>query len=452
MVRKALLITGQESETVSTLARNLISAGGMSLFARQMMQMHAAGVEEMHVVTDWFIQEFTREIEQCTVRPQNIHIHNTKNAPLKLLEHNADGNSWFLIEEGVILDDRIIDHIAHHPSPTAIALIEHHTFLEERTAHGIPVQFDETEGYFGSLAKLSSQTLSASVRKLNSLEGLPNALKAISRAADCSLVKVTECPLYMAPQGREVDLVWFPLLQQKDGDAATDVLLEASHRHGLDGAARYLYRPLENIAVKGLCKIPVMPLHIYGLAVILGIYMIYLFAAGHVLPGLIGGGVFGLLVGIDGKLASLKRRSSKHDAAKPFLNGALEWGWYLALASFLFSEVGQAAYILAAALISFELADRIQQEFFRRMAACPLYNAATFDRKFQIIAGGRNVYLWALLPFCLFEQLYLGFCAITAYAIVTFFIHQVRVLYHAKALMEQNSEIFQRNFKQTKIL
>ena len=52
MTKKALLITGQESETVSTLARNLIHTGGMSLFARQMKQMKAIGVEEMHVVSD----------------------------------------------------------------------------------------------------------------------------------------------------------------------------------------------------------------------------------------------------------------------------------------------------------------------------------------------------------------------------------------------------------------
>ena len=157
MTKKALLITGQESETVSTLARNLIHTGGMSLFARQMKQMKAIGVTEIHVVTDWFAQDFEKEILNCTARPDDIFIHSTKDAPLKLLEHNNDGNSWFLIEEGVILDDRIIDQIATHPSPSAISLIGHHEFLEERTANGILLQLEGAEGYFASIAKLSAE-------------------------------------------------------------------------------------------------------------------------------------------------------------------------------------------------------------------------------------------------------------------------------------------------------
>ncbi|HEC00229.1 MAG TPA: hypothetical protein ENI91_00915, partial [Sphingomonadales bacterium] len=63
MTKKALLITGQESETISTLARNLIPAGGLSLFARQMKQMKAIGVNEMHIITDWFVPDFEREIK-----------------------------------------------------------------------------------------------------------------------------------------------------------------------------------------------------------------------------------------------------------------------------------------------------------------------------------------------------------------------------------------------------
>ncbi|PHZ85804.1 hypothetical protein [Paremcibacter congregatus] len=452
MARKALLITGQESETVSTLARNLIEAGGMSLFARQMMQMQAAGVEEMHVVTDWFAQEFTREIENTRQRPERVLVHGTKDAPLKLLEHNMDGNCWFLLEEGVLLDDRIIQHVAQHPAPTAVALIPPLCFLEERTTHGIPVQFENIEGFFGSIAKLSSQTLSATVRKLNSLEGLPNALKAISRTADCAIVNVTDCPLYKAPEGREVDLVWYPLLKQKDGDTATDIMLHAAHRVGQDAAARFLYRPLEDFGAKWLSKAPILPLHIYGLAGLLGLYVTYLFAAGYIVPALICGFAFGILTGIDQKLAHLKRRTSKIDAFKPLINATLEWTWYLAIAYALYPVAGMASYILVLTLIAFRLADQIQVEFFRRMAACPLYNAAAFDRKFQIIASGRNISLWLLLPFVLFDYIYLGLAVISIYAIVTFFIHQLRVLYHTKALMEQNSDIFQRNFKQTKIL
>ncbi len=432
MTKKALLITGQESETISTLARNLIHAGGMSIFARQMKQMKAIGVDEMHLVTDWFAQDFEKEILGCRDRPEKIFIHNTKNAPLRLLEHNVDGNVWFLIEEGVIIDDRIIEQVDIHPSPTVISLIGHNDFLQERTANGIALQFDEQQGYFGSIAKLSSQTLSANVRKLNSLDGLPNALKSVMRAGDCLILNVTGIPLFLDRESRDVDLVWYPVIRREDGDAATDILLEFSQKAILDWPARFIHRPVENFIIRYLCKLPVSPNMVTLTNAVLGFYVMYLFISGHMLPALFGAYIFGILAGVDGKLARIKISQTKIGSYEYLLTGLVEYGWYFAIAVSLAEVFGLAPYIMATSLVLFQLADNIQKRFFRQITGMPIFAMEPFDRKFRLIAGGRNNHMWALLPFALFDQWFAGLGFICIFAVITFFVHQARLVYHLK--------------------
>ncbi|MCK5425035.1 MAG: hypothetical protein KAI89_06655 [Emcibacter sp.] len=452
MTKKALLITGQESETISTLARNLIQVGGLSIFARQMKQMKAIGVEEMHVVTDWFTRDFEKEILSCASRPASIFIHNTKDAPLKLLEHNNEGNSWFLLEEGVIIDDRIIQQVASHPSPTVINLISYLEFLEERTANGISLKLEEQEGYFGSIARLSSGTLAANVRKLNSLEGLPAALKSISRASDCVIAKLTEIPLYITNHRRDVDLIWFPIIRREDSDKATDVLLEFTQKNSLDWPAKFIHRPLGDFMVKQLCKFPISPNHITMITGLLGFYIIYLFANGHMLPALFGAYAVGIMGSVVGKLAKVKILTTKIGKFGHLLDKLVEYGWYLAIAFSLSATFGEAPVIMAAALILFHLADEIQSEFFRRLSGFNIYDTGSFDRKMRLIGGSRNTQLWALLPFALYGQWYMGLAFICAYGIITFFVHQARVVYHLKNMMIADSETFAENFKKTKLL
>ena len=452
MTKKALLITGQESETVSTLARNLIHVGGLSLFARQMMQMKSIGIEEMHVVTDWFAQDFEKEILSCPKRPEKIYIHTTKDAPLRLLEHNNEGNSWFLIEEGVIIDDRIIKQADKHPSPSVISMIGHLEFLEERTANGILLQLEDIEGFFGSIAKLSSGTLAANIRKLNSLDGLPNALKAISRASDCEVIKVIDIPTYLTDRNRQVDIVWLPVIRREDGDKGTEILLEYAQKNAQDWVARLIHRHIENFIVKYLCKCPISPNHVTAAAGILGFYAMYLFWSGYMLPALFGAYAVGILYGVDDKLSRVKMIIPRFEGHLHLLGRGIEFGWYFTIAAYLTEPFGLAPSLMALALVLFRLADEIQCEFFRRMTNSSIYNISTFDRKFQLIAGRRNTQMWALLPFALYGQWYMGLGLICGYGIVTFFVHQARLVYHLKNLMIENSEIFAENFKKTNLL
>ena len=299
--------------------------------------------------------------------------------------------------------------------------------------------------------------MAANIRKLNSLEGLPNALKALSRAPDCVFVKVIDIPLYLNAQRRDVDLVWFPVLRREDDDKGTDILLEQTKKDGQDWVGRFIYQYFENFIVRYLCKTPVTPNHITALTGIIGIYIIYLFWAGHMLPALFATYAVGIFYGVIGKLARIKMSVTKFSALIPLPGKAIEYAWYFAIAAHLSTVGGPAVFLMApylpaAALVLFHLADDIQCEFFRRMTDQQIYTINVFDRKFQLVAGQRNTQTWALLPFALFDQWYLGLGFICAYGIITFFVHQARLVYHLKNIMIANNETFAENFKKTKIL
>ena len=317
------------------------------------------------MVTDWFIQDFEKEILQCTARPEKVFIHTTKDAPLRLLDHNQTGDNWFLIEEAVMVDDRIIDHLAHHPSPTVISLIGPHDFLAAITANAIPLQIEEGGGYFGSVAKLSSGTLAANLRKLNSL-GRPAGGSKIHFPGQrlCGLNADRYPPLYAKAAG--VRSIWSGSRLSGGKTAIRDLIfcLKQRRKATVDWPSRYIHRHIENLVVKYICKTPLTPNLLTIATALLGFFLMYLFINGHMLPALFGTYVMAILGGASDKLTQIKRHVSTITNNAPLLDRLVEYGVYFSIAGFLSISHGAAPYIMAASLVLFQVADHIQNRFF----------------------------------------------------------------------------------------
>jgi len=450
MTLKAVIITGQESETESTLARNLIPVAGMSLLERQLRHLKNAGVQEVHLISDWFVGEFEKEIQSIKIKPATVMIHNCKDAPLKLLEHNQPGDSWLLLEEAMILDPRIISNILTHPSASVLSFVHRNQFIENKTALALPLGLEE-EGFFGGVAKLSHKTLEANVRKLNSLEALQGALLAISRAEDCTIFPLSEIGLYQPDLGQDEDLIWRPVTNRENGALGADDLLRSNHRAHQSWPDRFINHPLATLLVKPLSKCPIRAGHLVILNIFIGVFSVYLLATGRILTGVVAALVMLFLENVSYKLSHLKMAARPYEKFQCGFNILLEFCWYMGLAHSLSGQSDHAPYILGAGLILFRLADNVQREFFRRMSGRTLYECAPFDQKFRIIEGGRISLIWIFALFFFIGQSYLGFLTICLYGVFCFFIHQIRFIYHAKIYLEANSEVFVRNFQKTKL-
>ncbi|WP_138380511.1 CDP-alcohol phosphatidyltransferase family protein [Luteithermobacter gelatinilyticus] len=451
MANKAILITGQESETESTLARNLIPVGGITLLERQLKLLKRYGVEEVHLITDWFVSEFEKAVLSYRNKPEKVFIHRTKEAPVKLLESNHELDRWLLLEEGVLVDDRILGAVAGHESGSVIAVMDRNYMPEEKASYGIPLSLRGEETIFASVALISGQTMQTHADKLNSLETLKDALEHIAVSNDCEIFNISSLPLYLANRRRDVEILWLPILNKRDGEKGTEALLQNAQKGTLDWPAWFIHRPIENWIVKNICNLPITPNQVTVATGILGFYIMYLFATGQMGIALAGALVVGVLDGVDGKLARTKLMQTKIGEIEHVVDKVVEYGWYFAIGGYLSTLYGFAPWVFAGALVLFHLADEIQAEFFRRMSDRQICDAGAFDRKFRLIGGRRNTQMWALIPFGLFGAWYAGFIFICAYGIITFFVHQIRIIYHAKNLMEATSEEFVKTFQKTKI-
>ena len=451
MVNKAIILTGQESETESTLARNLIQVGGITLLERQLKTLEKLGVQEVHLVTDWFIAELEKEILSYSKKPGSVHIHRTKEAAAKILENNSEQDSWLLLEEGVLIDDRIVGAVIEKNAGTVIAVMNKEDVGEDKSSYGIPLSLRGQDSIFASAAKISSETMQTHADKLNSLEHLKEALESLANSNDCEILEISSIPLYLPNRRRDVDMIWLPILQPKDGSKGTDALLNNAQKGTLDWPAWYIHRPIENWIVKHICNLPITPNQVTVVTGLLGFYIMYLFATGSMAWGLAGALIVGILDGVDGKLARTKMQQTKIGELEHLVDKVVEYGWYFAIAGFLSTTYGYAPWVMATALVLFHLADEIQSEFFRRMSDRQICDTGKFDRRFRLIGGRRNTQMWTLIPFGIFGAWYAGFIFICCYGIITFFVHQARIIYHAKNLMEATSETFVENFRKTKI-
>ncbi|WP_321398026.1 CDP-alcohol phosphatidyltransferase family protein [Emcibacter sp.] len=433
------------------MARNLIQVGGISLLERQLKTLEKIGIQEVHLVSDWFIAELEKEIHSFARKPKAVYIHRTKEAARKILESNNEQDSWLLLEEGILVDDRIITSVIEKRAGTVIAVMNREDFQDDRLSYGTPLTLRGQDTVFASVAKISSQTMQTHADKLNSLENLKGALESLSNSNDCEILDISSIPLYLTNRRRDVDLIWLPILQPRDGAKGTDALLNNAQKGTLDWPAWYIHRPIENWIVKHICNLPITPNQVTAVTGILGLYIMYLFATGNMAVALAGALAVGILDGVDGKLARTKMQQTKIGELEHLVDKVVEYGWYFAIAAALSVTYGYAPWVMACALVLFHLADEVQSEFFRRMADRQICDTGKFDRRFRLIGGRRNTQMWALIPFGLVGAWYAGFIFICCYGIITFFVHQARIIYHAKNLMEANSEKFVENFRKTKI-
>jgi len=450
MTVKALIITGQESETTSTLARNLIQVGGLSLLERQLKLLSELGIEHLHLVTDWFVGEFEKTILDSAVKPEHVHIHRSTEAAAKISEASEQDTQWLILEEGVLLDKRIIQQLLKNDHSDCLAFSAEDA---KNSGLALPVTIAQTEqsGHFASVAKLSAQTVAQYGEDLIQLDKLKDTLQNIANLDTTAFLNIQDIPLYKPTYQRDVPLLWYPICRQADEHSATTVLLDHVQIGGLDWPATLIHRPVENLISRYVCRLPVERIMISALNVLLGLGVIYLFAAGQMIVALIGALCFGLIVGIKDKITRLKRQKNKIPELEHICDSVIEYGWYLALAIHLSVIGGPISIVFAILLILFQLADTSQNEFFRRMSGQRLSAMASFDQKFHLIAARRNTLIWALIPFAILSAWTNGLMFLGIYAVITFFIRQARIMYHMKNLMEAASDEFVKNFRKTKI-
>src|SRR5205085_7689122 len=115
---------------------------------------------------------------------------------------------------------------------------------------------------------------------------------------------------YVESMRRNIRPVFFPAPSPEHRALAEWLLRDATQKYVLDFPAM-IHAPIENWLVLRLCRTSVTPNQVTLTGAMLGAGVTLLYAFGHLWAGALLALVFGVLDGLDGKLARLKAQTTK---------------------------------------------------------------------------------------------------------------------------------------------
>lgn len=236
-------------------------------------------------------------------------------------------------------------------------------------------------------------------------------------------VDLSRTATYSPERRRHVPWVWMRPRDAASAREAAETLLSAAQKGCLDWPARFIHPPFENAAVRLLWRTPITPNMISLLAFLLGLYAAWCFARGDLWTGLLLALVVGPIDGVDGKLARSRVEFSRWGDLEHVGDKIVEYAWFAGIAAALGTGT---AWATAALIIVAALAEALQGEFFRRVTGTQLDDAGQFERRYRVVSGRRNTFVWSMLPFAFLEMWTAGLIMVAAYAVLNFFVMQVR--------------------------
>lgn len=430
-----IVVAGRLDENGRPLC--LLKIGGISLLERHVRMFRYVGIEEVEVISREGIPILTAEVR----RIEDLF------PALKLTppgEESGSGPSgrerapsvdFALVTDGATLIDTRILPLLVRAEGESIALIS----PSQVTANGsmaLPVGFRGRPYAFAGAARLSPDRIpSLREGKELSRELLEDLADAPKGVFDLSAIDT-----YIREMRRHLPFLVMPIRSPADNDLAKRTLLDSAQKKILDWPAWYIHRPLEKKIVYYLCEWPLTPNQISLVNIAVAFLAVYLFAVGLPLPALILALAVGVLDGLDGKQARVKSMCSRGgDLLDHVSDKIYEFGWYIAIGYFLAvrSDHGSTPLLLTATILISYLLDWPIASRSRKIFGCMLDDLGDFERKFRIISGRRNTFMWTLLPFVIYDAfnegyggLYAGLWTLALYAVVTLLVRFWRFFLH----------------------
>jgi phosphatidylglycerophosphate synthase len=203
-------------------------------------------------------------------------------------------------------------------------------------------------------------------------------------------------PAYMIDMRRNVRP--FCLAVSPDSRSLVEAIVLGSAQKGTLDIPAYAHGPIETLIVSQLCRTSVSPNQLTIAGFIFGAFGTVCFATGHFVIGLVIALIFGVLDGLDGKLARVKIETTARGEWEHRLDLVLEYSWWLALGwSLKHTARLPSAFFFTAILIGGELLSQAARAYVRRLTGRLLDDLSPLDRFFRLIAGRRNIFVWLLV-------------------------------------------------------
>ncbi len=413
-------VSHAESAPVSSLR-----TGGIPIISRQIRQLHALGVTRVVLALGTGQADALVHARQEAARDQ---LELTVADSAEKLTDALAGQTALAIDEGLLVDERMLlaffGDVGLQSAPRPV--------LATRD-----VAKTQSAGLAIFPAGTLTRTLSSGV--------LGNGLEAVSASA-VQHHDLSGLDDYAPARRRHLPMVWLQLRSAADGRAGTAVLLQSAQKGCLDWPARFFHPPVENLLTRLLLPTLITPNMVSVFVFLLGLYAAWCFATGAWPLALALVLVIGPLDGLDGKLARTRLDFSPYGDLEHVADKVVEYACYLCMAAWIGTGWAWASCAL---IVLFALAEAVQGEFYRRVTGGQLDDAGTIERRFRLVSGRRNTFMWTLIPFLVLGAWEAGFVMIAIYSVVTFFFMQWRFFIRLGQAVRETSPVMAENLRRT---
>ncbi len=224
----------------------------------------------------------------------------------------------------------------------------------------------------------------------------------------------------------------------EEGVAATRTLIRAAQKHTLDLPAQLLHPIFEDRLVLWLCNTPITPNHVTLFTALLGGCIALLFLNGTLGWGVLLAYLVAILDGVDGKLARTTLQTSRLGKVEHVIDFFVEQSWYFCLTLYFVSHAGQPLIgqvnmgWIGGLLMASDVFDKLLYMWGHKAFGKQLDELGPFERRFRLIGGRRNVYLWFFMFGFWFDNPAPVFIAASLWALCTVLVHGARFLHHLR--------------------
>ncbi len=447
-MNKAIIFIDAKSDDNKEEPLSFLKVGGLGLAERQLRQLKKLNVDHVYLMSFSMPEKLHQCLSQFKNSVKTIEVVDANFTDTAFW----DGfDSALLVEEGRLIDQRILNTVVTAQNKNALALFEEGAVMFGEDA-GLMVDVNGTKRLFASCALVDGASLKAaslsSDYKTNPVASIINNMVAEGRSV---AVNVSELDPYITDMRRDVPILWRPISNRGECGRASKLLIEYAQKGVLSWPARFIHPIFEDTLVYySLPTFLTSNILTIG-AMVTGFYVAYLFYVGLMGVALSGAMLLGVVYGVRDKLAVVKEQSSKHGGIEHILDNIVEYAWYLSMAIYFSNVSGSIdAWAVGLLIILFSWASVVQSRFFRCLTDQQLDDTGVFERAFKLISAGRNTRVWALSIFALTQKWEAGFWLLAVYTMITFFISQWRFIVRTKGYASKVSEAMADNITKTR--
>jgi 1L-myo-inositol 1-phosphate cytidylyltransferase / CDP-L-myo-inositol myo-inositolphosphotransferase len=418
--------------------RASLDVGGMMLLERNIRLLRQAGAQIIYVLTDDEFAVLAPLVNQLG-KAKDVKLIGSA---LDLTNNLADDDSIMVLDEGVLLDERLIVAVAAQDEPHTIAV-----FPSLAQEHERAVRIDP-EYSFASLLKAPGKLVRDVCRGLGDWDFVHTLLRTVAAQPDVRMLAVSGLEIYVDDRRRKLPMLWQPMKSAADETMALGLLMDATQAHVLDWPARFVHPLVENLGLRLFLTKAINTAWPLLLLLVVGVISMGCFAAGWLMSGLLSMLIYGPLEGLMLRLLQLKIMANQMARWVSRAGATFEVGCYAALAwNFSYNEYKSAAWVVFFIIILCRVAAKSSHDFYYAFTGRQLEDAGSLERKIRLFSARRNSIFWALLPFAVLKAGWLGYQFIALYAAATFFLAQLRFFIKLKEYGVAASPAVAANFR-----